>query len=222
MKKDKIEEHVADKYFRLKKKIDQMLQTYNRSHRQIYDEAIGKHLMENDQVKMELLDQDEKQKAVAKHMSDSYISIAKQHYNIKPEKNKAGKERKFDEAEETMIARLVGGTTYQEIYQEIRQRGEHFTFDHFNKEFRPRLMKNLIDNLAPVPREHFDTKHIGDILRYVEKKQGKKIDFINKDALGLEAAVQILDLYEAHGQIAEKPFEKAPYFIPKNRRKKAA
>ncbi|MBS3140002.1 hypothetical protein J4479_03285 [Candidatus Woesearchaeota archaeon] len=217
---EKKEEHPADKYYRLKKKVFQMLHTYERSHRQIYDEAAGQHLMEDGRLKMELLENDDKQKAMAKHMSDAYISVAKQHFNIKPKKGKEGKEQKSDEAEDKMIARLVGGATYQDIYRHIKDLGEGFTFDYFNLKLRPTLMKNLAENLLSVPAEHLRPEHIGDLMGYVEKKQKSKLDFINKDALGLENAIKILDESEAGGKVLEKQHQKGHYFIPEKKRKK--
>ncbi len=213
-------EHIVDKSLRLKKKVHQMLTTYERYHRTIFDDAVGKHLTEKGKVNLDLLERSDKQKAVARHMSDYYVSLSKQDYNINEPVDKEGKIRPFDEAENKMIARLIGGTTYDTLYRAIAERGKDFTFDYFYDTIRPALMRNLNENLGTVPVEHFGQEDIGTIVGYIEKKQGKPLDFINRNALRLEDALKMLEEYDQLGLVPERAHQKKHYYVPKHKRQK--
>ncbi|HLC52330.1 MAG TPA: hypothetical protein VJI98_03760 [Candidatus Nanoarchaeia archaeon] len=219
------EEHKADKFRRIKHKVEMMLDTTEGMHRTAYDAAISMYAKDDKgQVDRQLLRKKEVSENVAKKMADLYMDSAKQQLYVKLPKDQKGKEQQFDEAEETMLMNAIGAATYDRIYQEIRRVRDGFTFKHFYENVRPEMMENLKNNLSAVRTSHFDaadpTKDIANIIQYIEKNAGRKLDFINKDALRLQDAVRMLDEYDSLGNVIEKQHENEHYYLPKEKRKK--
>lgn len=218
------EEHKADKFRRIKHKVEMMLDTTEGMHRTAYDTAMEAYATKNGQRDRELLKKKEVRENVAKKMSDLYMDAMKQQLYVKLPRDQKGNEQKFDEAEEAMAMNAIGAAAYDRIYQEISRVKEGFTFKHFYENVKPEMMENLRKNLSTVPTSHFDaadpTKDIANIIQYIEKNAGRKLDFVNRDALRLQDAVRMLDEYDSLGHVLEKQHENEHYYVPKEKRKK--
>ena len=203
--KPKIPAHIS-KFQKLSKKAKQMIATTDKHHRNAYDAAVEAVLMDKGYVNEDKLKDMKVREEFADKMADFYVGKEKQQFKV-------GKDAKFDELETELLMNAYAGTTRGQLKQYVKKVGKKFTFDHFNTELRPGLMKGIEENLDAATVGHFGQEHVGDIVKYTGA--GK---FLDAGKMTVQDAVGVLGQYENNGTVLEKLF-KEKHFYKKQEKK---
>jgi hypothetical protein len=198
--KKKIPDHIS-KFKKLSDKADQMIATTDKHHRNAYDAAVDAILIDKSgYVDQNRLKDKKVREDFADKMADFYITKAKQQFKV-------GDKAKFDELETELLMNAYAGTTRGKLKIYIRQAGKDFTFDHFNTEMKPKLMKSIEDNLSSATVGHFNDDHIKDIVDYTGANK-----FLDHGKMTLQDAMGVLGSYETNGAVLEKKFKDKIYY----------
>ena len=140
-------------------------------------------------------------------MSDFYISKAKQQFKVSDD-------AKFDDLEKELLMNAYAGTTKGQLKQHIRKKGKDFTFDHFDQEVKPGLMKQMSQNLYAATTSHLKNEHVGDIVKYTKTDK-----FLDADKMQIDDAIGVLKSYEANGVVPEKGLKEEIFYKKKPKKK---
>jgi hypothetical protein len=194
------------KYKKLKKKADRIIETTDLHHREAYNSAVQKILMnEEGLVDYDKLDDNKTQLKFADAMSDYYLDKAKKYLKSKV----SGK----DEFENEMLRSAYAGVTKSVIKEMVGQHGNKFKWDTFNRH-KKRFMERVGDTMHGAVRSHLKEEHIDDIIKYTKTE-----DVIDKNKIRLPEAIQLLDIYHEQGAIT-KEMVKGTLYAKKEHKKK--
>jgi hypothetical protein len=202
-KKKKVPEHIQ-KFFDHSDKADRITDTTELHHREAYNTAVSKHLLDKDGlVDYNLLKDEKLHDTFAEAMSDFYFDKAASYFGYKGEHEPITKKLRSDIFKKDALMRAYVGVTQTELKQYLKQYKENFTFDTFNKltgEMREAMDKKLKQTAA----SHFKREHIEDILKYTESDKL----FVDKKAVTLPLAIGLLSEYRKKGSVPLKDLDK--------------
>jgi len=188
----KVPPHIK-KFYDLMEKVEGALHTTDFHHRKAFLEGEST-LMEDGVLNYDLLKDEDRQKKYVNAISGAYINAAKKYFKIDDVKG----DEIFDE-------RLMGayaGFTKSQLSQMVKKHKEKFTYDFFDKNYKPEFMKALQEQLLPIPGSHLKKTHINDILSHTKAK-----DLLDGTKLKLEQAVALLGHYRHEGTIPKGVLE---------------
>ena len=138
-------------------------------------------------------------------MANYYIDKAEKTFKIKI------KER--DELEKEMLMKAYSGVTKAELKNAIRQYRNRFTLGFFEEKVKPKFMESITETLSEVPLQHFEDKHIDDIVKYMNI--GHMVD---TKYMKLRDALYLLnEIHEKVGAVTEKHLEDQLYYKKKKK-----
>ena len=193
-----------EKWKKLKKHADKILDTTERHHRQAYDTAVEKHLIKDNLVDYEQLEDEEIQEKFANTMADVYIGKAKEYFKV---------DKELDDFQKELLLNAYAGETRTKLRQFVGTHGKKFKFPLFFQK-KAEWMKGLEERLGDAASAHLSDKEIGKIISYT-----KTDNMVKKDYLTRERAIDILEKFEDAGVITPeylKSLAKAePYAVDK-------
>lgn len=188
------------KHKKLYKKANKMIATTSRHHRLAYDEAVGKHLMDDGgYVDMDKLDDSGIQDKFIKSLTDSYIGAAKKTL-------KSGISGK-DQIENDMLMKAYMGVTEKQIHDLIKSSGKNYSFEGHYETMNKALKENITPTLFNAAAAHLKDSDIEGIIKYT-----KSGDFIDSKKIRVGEAVGLLSEYHEDSQINKKKYKNEVYF----------
>jgi len=185
MGKEKMPKHIKEFYVR-GEKIDTLLATTQAVHSEAYQRGLSELKNEKGEIDYTKLEEVKVQDQFLDKMIGHYITSAVQSLGLK--------NKPKDELEQEMLLQHYIGITKGELRKILRENESKYTLKK-HEELRESLIQNQRQKLIPLRHNHFEDKHIDDILKYVGVQ-----DYIMKDRIRIEHAANLLDLHKSkHG-----------------------
>ena len=198
--KKEIPKHI-DTYLKNWEKAKQLINTTDHHHRQAYDSAVDKVIIDEKTgfVDYDLLKKAEKQLAFADHMADFYFDKAVSYFGFKKENEPLTKAIKDDVFKKDMLMRAYANVTQGHLRELVKNAKEKFSFNEFNKYKDKNFMNPLIQQLQETAGSHLTDEHIDDILKYTKSEK-----YFVKDSIKISQAKKLLNIHKDMGIVPEK------------------
>jgi hypothetical protein len=201
---EKKAEHV-EKYDKLKKHKDNLLELTKRHHIEAYYHAVDNVLKEEDKKfpDYDKLKKGKHQLDFADKMADFYVGKAKDHFKISGD---------LGDLERDMLMNTYAGVTKGQLKAFLKTHGHKYKINQ-HKGIVDELIEEQDKKLTLSTRSHFKDEHAKELLKVSGADK-----YLNPDVITLEEAISVYDIYKESGTVTKEILEKTS--LPKYKFKK--
>jgi len=183
-KKHKAVKHIEE-FFQRSKKVNKIIDTTTNVHTEAYQSGLSLDEMRDEEgnIDYKKLNDEGIQDKFLEKMVDTYLEGAVKDLKLK--------EKPEDYLEQDRVLQAYIGVTRSELKKKLRKDKSKYT-QVAHEELRDKLIKAQKEKLFPLRAEHFEDKHINDILEHT----GADLYLNSDNIISVNNVVPFLDLYK--------------------------